>query len=71
MSTTWVFVGLITGREVSMAIWKVGRTIPKAILMGVKDVVIITIGFVISLAVGIGGNSVIRDSIFGTNTTSV
>jgi len=35
--------------------------------MGVKDVVIITIGFIISLAVGIGGNKVIRDGIFGTS----
>jgi len=71
MSTTWVFVGLITGRELAMAIWKVGRSIPAAIKMGVKDVVIISIGFIISLAVGVGGNSVIRDALFGTNTTSV
>lgn len=65
MSTTWVFVGLITGRELAMSAWKVGKSWKKSIYNGIIDVSKITVGFLISTIVGIIGNSVVRKSIFG------
>jgi len=65
MSTTWVFIGLITGREISMALWKLGKPIKKALLMGLTDLIKLSFGLVVSMALAVGGNKILRDSLFG------
>jgi phosphate/sulfate permease len=65
MSTTWCFVGLLAGREISFAIRKIGdSTIKKSFKMSAKDLSAVILGFVISLIVGVGANSVVRDGFF-------
>ena len=57
MSTTWVFIGLLAGRELGMAIMKTGdNNIWKAIRLGVKDMSYALMGLVISIAIAIGVN---------------
>ena len=64
MSTTWCFVGLLAGREISIALRKVGKiSMPGALKMSAKDLFAVILGFAISLLVGIGANSVVRDSL--------
>ena len=71
MSTTWCFIGLLSGREISLAIRKVGRTMKEALWMSGKDLLSVTIGFIISLIVGLGGNPAVRQAIFGTQEIEV
>jgi hypothetical protein len=71
MSTTWCFIGLLAGREISLAIRKSGRTMKEAFWMSGKDLLSVIIGFIISLAVGLGGNPAVREAIFGTQTVEV
>jgi hypothetical protein len=57
MSTTWVFIGLLAGRELGMAIMKTGdKSIWNAIKLGFKDMSYALIGLVISIAIAIGVN---------------
>ena len=57
MSTTWVFIGLLAGRELGMAIMNTGENnIWKSIKLGVKDMSYALIGLVISIAIAIGVN---------------
>ena len=57
MSTTWVFIGLLAGRELGMAIMRTGdNNIWKAVKLGVKDASYALIGLVISIAIAIGVN---------------
>jgi len=57
MSTTWVFIGLLAGRELGMAIMKTGdNNLWKAIKLGVKDASYALIGLIISIAIAIGVN---------------
>lgn len=66
MSTTWVFLGVIGGREiaVSLARKKVGiKHKLKAGRMILRDVSYATIGLVISIALASGANPSIRDEI--------
>ena len=57
MSTTWVFIGLLAGRELGMALMKTGdNSIWKSIKLGVKDMSYALIGLVISIAIAIGVN---------------
>tara|TARA_B100000902_G_scaffold399547_1_gene470943 strand:- start:473 stop:1615 length:1143 start_codon:yes stop_codon:yes gene_type:complete len=57
MSTTWVFIGLLAGRELGMAIMKTGEnSLLKSIKLGVKDMSYALIGLVISIAIAIGVN---------------
>ena len=57
MSTTWCFIGLLSGREISMALRKSSnRTLKDAIIITLKDLSMMTVGFIISLVVGIGAN---------------
>ena len=57
MSTTWVFIGLLGGREVAMALRNAGEnsTTVALRLMG-KDFLFAFIGLVISIAIAIGVN---------------
>jgi len=57
MSTTWVFIGLLAGRELGMAIMKTGdNNIWKAVKLGLKDMIYALIGLIISIAIAIGVN---------------
>ena len=52
MSTTWVFVGLLAGREIAMT-WQgageEGRSVKDALKLAGRDLLYVTIGFVISV----------------------
>ena len=57
MSTTWVFIGLLGGREVAMAIRKAGDiSVFKAFKLMSKDFAFAMIGLIISIAIAIGVN---------------
>ena len=57
MSTTWVFIGLLAGREVAMAIRKTGsRSISHSVILMFKDFSFAMIGLIISIAIAIGVN---------------
>ncbi len=57
MSTTWVFIGLLAGRELGMAIMKTGdKGVVHAIRLGLKDMSYALIGLIISIAIAIGVN---------------
>ena len=51
MSTTWVFIGLLAGRELGMALMKTGdNSLSKSIMLGLKDMTYALLGLVISIA---------------------
>ena len=57
MSTTWVFIGVLAGRELGMAIMNSGEnSILKSIKLGLKDMLYALIGLIISIAIAIGVN---------------
>ena len=57
MSTTWVFIGLLGGRELGMAIMKSGdNSIGKSFRLLIKDFSFALIGLIISIAIAIGVN---------------
>jgi hypothetical protein len=64
MSTTWCFVGLLAGREISLSIRKVSKNnIKDSLRMSGKDLGSVILGFFISLLVGAGGNKYVVQSI--------
>lgn len=68
MSTTWVFVGLLAGREIAMAARGAntdGRTSKEAIRLAIRDLVYVTIGFAISLLLAAAINPAVADALFG------
>lgn len=70
MSTTWVFVGLLAGREIAMAVRKAGsedRTIGFAARLVAKDLIYVTIGFIVALVIAAAINPVVRDALFAAN----
>ena len=57
MSTTWVFIGLLGGREIGMAIRKSGsNSLLKSFALAGKDFSFALIGLIISIAIAIGVN---------------
>jgi len=67
MSTTWVFVGLLAGREIAMAVRRAnndGRTFSQAFKLARKDFTYVTIGFFISLVIAAISNPVVADALF-------
>lgn len=57
MSTTWVFIGLLGGREVAMAIRNTGENnLLTSIRLMLKDFSFAMIGLIISIAIAIGVN---------------
>ena len=67
MSTTWVFVGLLAGREIAMALRNAGgedRTLKMALKMAGKDLVYVTIGFIVAVIIAATTNDVVRDALF-------
>jgi hypothetical protein len=57
MSTTWVFLGLLAGRELSMSVMKTGKnSFGKALWISLRDFGFALIGLLISIAIAIGVN---------------
>ena len=57
MSTTWVFIGLLAGREIGMALMKTGEnSLLRSIKLGTKDMAYALIGLIVSIAIAIGVN---------------
>tara|TARA_S200000501_G_C20842322_1_gene752181 strand:+ start:923 stop:2065 length:1143 start_codon:yes stop_codon:yes gene_type:complete len=57
MSTTWVFIGLLGGRELGMSLRKSGtNSLQKTIKLILKDFSFAMIGLIISIAIAIGVN---------------
>jgi len=57
MSTTWVFIGLLAGREIGMSIMRTSdNTLWSSIRLGLKDASYAILGLVISIAIAIGVN---------------
>ena len=57
MSTTWVFIGLLAGREIGMSIMRTSdNTLWASIRLGLKDANYALLGLVISIAIAIGVN---------------
>ena len=57
MSTTWVFIGLLAGREIGMSIMKTtDNSIWQSAKLGLKDASYALIGLIISIAIAIGVN---------------
>lgn len=67
MSTTWVFIGLLAGRELAMTLGKVGvyRNMRETLNIIGKDIVKVAIGLLVSLILAISVNPIIRKAIFG------
>lgn len=68
MSTTWVFIGLLAGREISLAARKAtddGRSVFGAVRMAGWDLTKVTVGFVVSLAIAALANETFRKGLFG------
>lgn len=58
MSTTWVFIGLLAGRELGMSIMKTGNnTISGGLRLAFKDVSFAFIGLFVSIVIAVGVNS--------------
>lgn len=67
MSTTWVFLGLLAGREVGMSIIdnkEMGKPINKVIKMIVKDLTFALFGLFISILLAISINAEVREEVF-------
>ena len=62
MSTTWVFIGLLGGRELAMGLTRSGegRTVKQALLLMFKDILKVTIGLVVSLILAFSINASLR-----------
>jgi len=69
MSTTWVFVGLLGGRELAMAFRGAAEgKHPKKRAMKImgRDLLYVTIGFVVALILAAAINPVVREGFFGS-----
>lgn len=70
MSTTWVFIGLLAGRELAIAIGKHGNSkkknawLVRAFKLGRKDIFKAMIGLIVSLILAIIINKGVRQEIF-------
>ena len=70
MSTTWVFIGLLAGRELAIAVGKHGKAkkrnawVFRALRLARKDIFKALIGLVVSLILAIVINKGVRDEIF-------
>ena len=57
MSTTWVFIGLLAGRELGMSLMKTGhQTVLGGVKLALKDVLFALIGLTVSIAIAVGVN---------------
>ena len=62
MSTTWVFIGLLAGREIAKSLTGTNekRELRGAIQMAVRDFSYVTIGLLVSMIIAVFGNETIR-----------
>jgi phosphate/sulfate permease len=67
MSTTWVFIGLLAGREISLAVRKAAgdRTVKMAARMAAWDLTKVTAGFIVSIVVAALANDTFRAGLLG------
>lgn len=65
MSTTWVFIGLLAGREIAMTIRGAsgGTKLKHAFRLAGKDLFYVTIGLVISVAIAFAANASLAQSL--------
>ena len=68
MSTTWVFIGLLGGRELAMSITRSndGRSVGQAFRLMARDILFVTFGFLVSLVLAVAINPGVRDSLIGS-----
>ena len=67
MSTTWVFIGLLGGRELAMSLVKAneGATVKDALKLMGKDVAFVTFGLIVSIVLAVAINDVVREAWLG------
>jgi hypothetical protein len=66
MSTTWVFLGLLAGRELAMTIRGMGeKNMTQAFKVVGRDVLFAGIGLIVSILLAIAINPLIKDEVFG------
>ena len=66
MSTTWVFIGLLAGRELVLALRGAsGRPLADGMRMAGRDLAYCTAGLVISVVLAFAANPAFRDAILG------
>lgn len=68
MSTTWVFVGLLAGREIGIHVTQAKherRTRSELVRLVLRDLAMVTIGLCISLAIAVLVNPGLRAAVFG------
>ena len=68
MSTTWVFLGLLAGREIGMSIMgkglSLGHPLPKVLKMVFKDLSFALFGLLVSIILAVSINEDVRKEIF-------
>ena len=66
MSTTWVFIGLLAGRELALILMRAaGRPLKEGFKLAGRDVGLATVGLVVSILIAMAANPVIRAAILG------
>jgi phosphate/sulfate permease len=66
MSTTWVFVGLLAGREIAMAIQRTNEGgFRTAFRMAGKDLLYVTIGLLVSMGLAFASNEAFVSDLLG------
>lgn len=66
MSTTWVFVGLLGGRELALSLVKVAdRSLSQTLRLMFRDLLYVTIGLVVSMAIALAVNPCFREDWLG------
>ena len=57
MSTTWVFIGLLAGRELGMSLMKTGtHSVLGSLKLAAKDIIYALLGLIVSIAIALGVN---------------
>eukprot|EP01046_Picozoa_sp_COSAG06_P012712 COSAG06_NODE_755_length_12532_cov_10.124990_11_plen_93_part_00 len=65
MSTTWVFVGMLAGRELAMSFHELSpNDMRRAGKLVGSDFMSVGTGFIVSVAIAAASNDVVRDSLF-------
>ena len=67
MSTTWVFVGLLAGREIALAVRQASgedRSVRAALRMAARDLIYVSIGFIVAVIIAAMTNDVVRNALF-------
>lgn len=67
MSTTWVFIGLLSGRELAMTWMRANHSsMKKTLRMITKDLAFVTIGLVVSILLALVVNDAFRTQLLGS-----